>query len=65
MTDYIIFRTILDFGLLFFGLWAIATRTVQRMFMNMKRKSRPRRGTPKRQGKFYNIIVTDGEEGRK
>jgi hypothetical protein len=45
------------------GLWAIATLTVELALM--KRKRRPRRGTPKRQGKFYNIIVTDGEEGRK
>ena len=53
MTDYIIFRTILDFGLLFFGLWAIATLTVQLMFMNMKRKSRSGRQSTKRQRNLY------------
>lgn len=60
---YYVFRTVLDFTLLIVGIWAIATLTVELAIM--KRKSRPRLGTPKRQGKFYNIIVTDGEEGRK
>lgn len=63
MSDYIIFRFILDCALVLFGIWAIAAIVTNALFAEMK--SRPRLEPTKRQGKFYNIIVTDGEEGRK
>lgn len=63
MSDYIIFRFILDCALMLFGIWAIAAIVTNALFAEMKR--RPRLAPTKRQGKFYNIIVTDGEEGRK
>lgn len=39
------------------GLWAIATLTVELALM--KRKRRPRRGTPKRQKKLYIHSIAD------
>ena len=64
MTDfYRVFMPVLDLMLVIVGIWAIAALTVE--LAVMKRKSRPRLAPTKRQGKFYNIIVTDGEEGRK
>ena len=58
-----VIATVLNFMVLLFGLWAVASLMVELALM--KRKSRPRLAPTKRQGKFYNIIVTDGEEGRK
>ena len=54
MSDYIIFRFILDYALILFGIWAIAAIVTNALFAEMKR--RPRIGASKRQGKFYNII---------
>jgi len=63
MTTLYVIAVVTGFMAVGIGLWAIATLTVELAIM--KRKSRPRLAPTKRQGKFYNIIVTDGEEGRK
>ena len=37
MTDYIVFRCILDYALLLFGIWAIATVIADAMFTAARR----------------------------
>lgn len=51
MSDYIIFRFILDCALVLFGIWAIAAIVTNALFAEMKR--RPRIGASKRQRKLY------------
>lgn len=55
MTGYIVFRTILDFGLLFFGLWAIGTLAANLII----EKCRPGRTPSKRQKKMYIHSIAD------
>lgn len=54
--DYIIYRCILDYTLILFGLWAISEVITNTLF---KRKRRPRPEPSKRQAKLYNIILRD------
>lgn len=50
MIDYIIYRCILDYTLILFGLWAISEVITNTLF---KRKRRPRLEPSKRQRKLY------------
>ncbi len=50
MIDYIIYRTILDYTLLLFGLWAIGEVIASAL---LTKKRRPRLEPPKRQRKLY------------
>jgi hypothetical protein len=57
MSDYIIFRCIMDYALILFGIWAIAAIVTNALFAEMKR--RPRIGASKRQGKLYIHSIAD------
>lgn len=57
MSDYIIFRFILDYALILFGIWAIAAIVTNALFAEMKR--RPGRTPTERQRKNDNIILRD------